>query len=113
MNKVKNERIPQGFSMVSFDVKYLFASVPLEKTIDIALERIYLWKEIETISTKNEMKNLLILCTRNVHFTVNNEIYMRNDEVAIGSPLGLILAGISMVELENTLVLKLKQNIKS
>ena len=59
------------------------------------------------------MKNLLILCARNVHFTVNNEIYMRNDEVAIGSPLGLILAGISMVELENTLVLKLKQNIKN
>ena len=42
MNKVKNERIPQGFSMVSFDVKSLFASVPLGKTIDIALERIYL-----------------------------------------------------------------------
>ena len=36
MNKVKNERISQGFSMVSFDVKSLFASVPLEKTIDIA-----------------------------------------------------------------------------
>ena len=41
-NKVENERIPQGFSMVSFDVKSLFTSVPLEKTIDIALEQIYL-----------------------------------------------------------------------
>ena len=38
MNKVKNERIPQAFSMVSFDVKSLFTFVPLEKTIDIALE---------------------------------------------------------------------------
>ena len=66
MNKVKNERIPQGFSIVSFDVKPLFTSVPLEKTIDIALERIYLRKEIATILTKNEMKNLLILCTKNV-----------------------------------------------
>ena len=66
MNKVKNERIPQGFSIVSFDVKSLFTSVPLEKTIDIALERIYLRKEIVTILTKNEMKNLLILCTKNV-----------------------------------------------
>ena len=66
MKKVKNKRIPQGFSMVSFDVKSLFTSVPLEKTIDIALERIYLRKEIVTILTKNEMKNLLILCTKNV-----------------------------------------------
>ena len=32
MNKVKNERIPQGFSMVSFDVKSLFTSVSLERS---------------------------------------------------------------------------------
>ena len=72
MNKVKKERIPQVFRMVSFDVKYLFTSVPLERTRDIALERIYLRKEIETILDKNEMKNLLILCTQNVDFTFNN-----------------------------------------
>ena len=45
MNKVKNEKIPRGFSNVSFDIKSLFTSMPLEKTIDIALERIYLRKE--------------------------------------------------------------------
>ena len=56
INKVKNGRMPQGFNMVSFDAKSLFTSVPLEKTIDIALERIYLRKEIETILTKNEKK---------------------------------------------------------
>ena len=111
--KVKNERISQGFSIVSFDVKSLFTSVPLEKTIDIALERIYLRKEIVTILTKNEMKNLLILCTKNVHFTFNNDIYIQNDGVAMRSPLGPILAGIFMVELKNTLVPKLKQHIKT
>ena len=62
--------------MVSFDVKSLFASFPLEKTIDIALEQIYFWKETETTLTKNKMKNLLILCMKNVHFTFNNEIYI-------------------------------------
>ena len=98
---------------MSFDVKSLFTSVPLEKTIDIALERIYLRKEIVTILTKNEMKNLLILCTKNVHFTFNNDIYIQNDGVAMRSPLGPILAGIFMVELKNTLVPKLKQHIKT
>ena len=78
--------------MVSFDVKSLFASVPLEKIIDIALEQIYLRKEIVVILTKNEIKNLLILCTKNVHFTFNNEIYIQNGGVAMGSPLGPILA---------------------
>ena len=33
MNKVKNEKVPQGFSMVLFDIKSLFTSAPLEKTI--------------------------------------------------------------------------------
>ena len=62
--------------MVSFYVKSLFASLPLEKNIDIALEQIHFWKEIETILTKNKMKNLLILCMKNVHFTFNNEMYI-------------------------------------
>ena len=76
INKVKNERIPQGFSRMLFDVSSLFTSLPLEKTTGITLERIYHRKEIETILTKNEMKNLLILCTKNVHFTFKNEIYI-------------------------------------
>ena len=46
--------------MVSFDVKFLFTSVPPEKTIDIVLERICLRKKTETILTKKEMKRLLI-----------------------------------------------------
>ena len=85
----------------------------LEKTIDIALEQLYLRKEIVTILTKNKMKNLLILCTKNVHFTFNNEIYIQNDGVAMVSPLGPILGKTFMIELESTLVLKLKQHIKN
>ena len=113
MIKVKSERIPQGFSMLSFDVKSLFTSMLLEKTIAIALERLYLRKEIVTILTKNKMKNPLILCTQNVHFTFNNEIYIQNDGVVMGSPLGPILAETFMVELESALVPKLKQHIKN
>ena len=82
MNKVKNEGIPQGFSMVLFDIKSLFTTVPLEKSTDITLARIYHQKEIETILTKNEMKNLLLLSTKNVHFTFSNDIYIQNDGVA-------------------------------
>ena len=40
--------------MLSFDVKSLLISVPLEKIIDIALEQIYLQKEIQTILTKEQ-----------------------------------------------------------
>ena len=96
---------------MSFDAKSLFTFVPLEKTADITLERIYQQKEIETILTKNEMVNILLLCTRNVHFTFNNEIYIQNNGVTMGSLLGQIPAGIFMVEFENMLVPKLEQYV--
>ena len=48
--------------MKSFDVKSLFISVPLEETINVALDRIYHRKEIKTSVSKNDMRNLLLLC---------------------------------------------------
>ena len=41
---------------------------------------------------------------QNVHFTFDNQFYQQNDGVAMGSPLGPVLAGIFMVELKNRLV---------
>ena len=93
--------------MTSFDVKSLI----LEKTIAITLEQISHREEIETISTKNEMKNLLLLYAKNGHFIFNNGIFIPNDRVVMISPLGPILAGIFMVKLEITLVPKLKQHV--
>ena len=43
------------------------------------------------------MKEMLILCTKNVHFTFNEEVYKQKDGVAMGSPLGLVFADIFMV----------------
>ena len=57
---------------------------------------------------KKEMKNLLILCTQNVHFTLSKEICIQNHGVVMGLPLSPTLAGSFMAQLENTLVPKLK-----
>ena len=59
------------------------------------------------------MKNLLLLWTKNVHFTFINEIYKWDDGAAMGSPLGLILTWIFMIELENTLIPKLRQHVQN
>ena len=95
--------------MVSFDVQSLFTNVPLDLTIDIILKKVYNNKEMDTKINKNEMKNLLLLCTKHAQFTFNNEIYIQSDGVAMGSPLGPILAGIFMVDLERTVVPKLSE----
>ena len=48
------------------------------------------------------MKNLLLLCTRNAHFTFENNIYQQKDGVAKGSSLVPVFEGILMVHLEKT-----------
>ena len=84
-------------------MKSLFANVPLDYTINIILRRIYDDNELYTNISKKEMKEILLLCTKTAHFTFNNEIYQQCDGIAIGSPLGPVIAGIFMVELEKSL----------
>ena len=100
INDIRHINIPIEYTMVSFDVSSLFTNVPLDLTIDIILRRIYDENQIETSIKRKDMKELLLLCTKNVHFTFNGEFYVQLDGVAMGSPLGPVIAGIFMTELE-------------
>ena len=46
------------------------------------------------------MKELLYLCTKNVHFSFHNNIYIQNNGVAMGFPLDPILTNVFMAELD-------------
>ena len=61
MEIIKHKKVPEGFEMVSFDVKSLFTNVPLETTIEIILRRIYTNHELTSSLVKKEMKELLLL----------------------------------------------------
>ena len=74
---IQKQKVPDGYEMVSFDVASLFTNVQLEETTEIILKRTYVNKKISTDISKQEMKELLILCTKNVHFTFNNETYIQ------------------------------------
>ena len=101
INRVREMRPQSNRIMISFDVVSLFTNVPLEKTIDIILKKVYREKLIKTKIKRNDMKELLYLCTKEGHFTFNDEIYMQTDGVMMGSPLGSLIANIFMCELEN------------
>ena len=74
INNIKSEKVPTAQSFISFDVKSLFTNFPLDYTINIKLRRIYDDNELYTNISKKEMKEILLLCTKNAHFTFNNEM---------------------------------------
>ena len=111
--KIRKQKIPKDYTMLSFAVGSLFTNVPLEDTINIILRRIYEKKDIITNIPKCETHELLYSSTKNVHFTFNNKIYIQIDGVAIGSPLGPVLANFFMVECETVLVPNLSNKISS
>ena len=57
------------------------------------------------------MKELILLCAKVVHFTFNGKTYIHISSVAMVSPLGPVLSGIFMVELENNLINTLSEHL--
>ena len=104
VKRLKKEKIPKGYCMISFDVASLFTNVPLDRTIEIILKKIYDEQIVQTNIPRKEMKQLLLLCTKHVHFMYEGNIYMQIDGVAMGSPLGPVIANIFMIELENHII---------
>ena len=72
--------------MVFFDVKSLFTNVPLGRIINIIVKRIYDDNELRISISRNEMKELLLLCTKKIHFTLNGKIYVQVGGVDRGHP---------------------------
>ena len=53
IQKIKNDRIPKGLKMISFDVKGLLTNVLLHQRIEIILSKVYQGKKIKTSIPKN------------------------------------------------------------
>ena len=104
MSFIRHQKVPNGHKMVSFEVVSLFANFPLDITLEIILKRMYDNNKISTFITKKEMKELILLCTKGLHFTFDGKTHVKTNGVAMGSPLGPGLLGIFIVELENNLI---------
>ena len=61
--------------------------MPLKYTIYFILKRIYENHEILTSVTRNEMREILLLCMKNLYFTFRDVVYLQTNGVALGSPL--------------------------
>ena len=111
MEKIRGERIPRDHELVSFDVVSLFTNVPLDFTINLILDKVYREKAIRTKLEREELKRLLEICTKEMHFSFNGAIYKQINGVAMGSPLGPVIANIFMAELEKLIIPQLGDKI--
>ena len=78
--------------MSSLDVDSLFINIPLEETINICTESIYDQNDSIESLNKSEFKELLSLATKESYFIFNEILSKQIDGVAMGAPLGPILA---------------------
>ena len=87
--------------ILSLDISSLFTNVPLDETIEYLCE--YIEKNDKQIGLPiSDLKQLLYFCTKNVQFLFNNQIYRQRDGVAMGSPLGPLLADVFLGKIEST-----------
>ena len=111
IREFKNMLPPDDYKLILFDVISLFTNVPSDYTINIILKRVYYQRELETKLSRKEMNDPLLLCTKNVHFSYDNKLYSQKNGVAMGSPLGPVIAGIFMVDLERNVIPKLSTHM--
>ena len=107
IDKIKNTSIELSHILVSYDVSALFTNVPLKETIDILVDKAFEgdWfnKTHSMQLQKHQLKDLLEVATTNQLFQFNGELYEQTDGVAMGSPLGPLLANVFMCHIEDQL----------
>ena len=94
VSQIKNTNLSGRF-LVSYDVTSLFTNIPLQETIDIAINLIFNHNPNLNI-TKKDLKKLFLFATSQTHFIFNSKLYSQIDGLAMGSPLAPVLANIFM-----------------
>ena len=95
---IGEERLLDDEAMVSFDVKSLFTSVPVDEALEVVQRRL---EEDETLMERTELSpthvtHLLELCLRTTYFKFQGSYYEQRDGAVMGSPVSPVVANIYM-----------------
>ena len=93
--------------MCSLDVSSLFTNVPLEETLNICLDKLYSLADPPDLP-RVVLRKLLQFATKKSHFLFDGKYYDQIDGVAMGSPLGPVLANLFMCNFEEKWLINAK-----
>ena len=106
-DEIRSSPMNEGDILVSYDVTALFTNVPLSETIDILVDKAFTndWfnQTYDLNLEKEELTQLLEVATTNQLFQFDGQLYEQTDGVAMGSPLGPLMANVFMCHLEDKL----------
>ena len=86
--------VPSEGCLCSFDVVSLFTNVPLSDTVDICADALFRNSLPTPTLSEASFRRLMLMVTSGVEFSFDNVMYRQCDGVAMGSPLGPVLANI-------------------
>ena len=102
IDHIKEVRLRQGESIISYDVTSLFTSVPIQPVLNIIHQRLTTDQDLKnrTSMTIKHIINLLEFCLNSTSFVFQGQYYQQMEGAAMGSPLSPIVANIFMEQFE-------------
>ena len=106
-DEIRNVSVNEDDILVSYDVTALFTNVPLDETINILVNKAFAddwFNETYGLNLqKDQLVKSLQIATTNQFFQFDGQLYEQMDGVAMGSPLGPLMANVFMCHLEEKL----------
>ena len=96
VDQIKNIKLIPDECIISYDVKALFTSVPIETAIKIIKQHLENDRELQQ-RTSMSVPHIIILlefCLKNTHFVFQGRFYEQTEGTAMGSPLSPIIANL-------------------
>ena len=98
IDQIKDIKLKEDLCMVSYDVKALFTSVPIQPTLNTTQNLLEDDKDLHkrtTMSVKNII-TLLEFCLKSTYFTFQGRHFEQQEGAAMGSPISAIVASLYM-----------------
>lgn len=111
ITKLQNINITEHSRLVSFDIKDLYPSIPVDETIGILKNKL---SDLYEDAYINELTDLTQTVLRQNYFRFNNNIYKPQDGLGMGNPTSSLLTEIFLQHYEDIHIqtLMTKHNIK-
>ena len=110
IDAIKTVQVPDDYKLVSFDVKSLFTSIPLQLALGCT-ETAINNSTIELPLPTDDLMDLLNLCLTSTYFQYNGKHYKQLHGTAMGSPVSVVVAEIVMQNIEERALATYKRTL--